>query len=517
MFALTPCRRIAIWQSKCTKRRIKCDRSIPSCRKCTIRGFQCPGYNRIQLKWTHGRSSRGSKSKAPRNHDQPLLAASKHERDSSITESRLEDDCQLTGRSQPDSISSIEDPATDHCLVDGYTWTTLSDTLLIHFSCHVAPRLTWVDRPDHPWRTVISPLASQNNCLRLSVLSLAAAHLAVTSPTGSASDNVQVLSRRLRDSSVHILNRKIGLELAGYSSATENPLHNLIEIMATALVLCYGEMMIPNSTDWGIHLYACRTLIRRSIWSTQPEKHSPRKHSDAIDFVVKEVADIEVFRNMGAFASDQIFIANTLHPETTLDGYFKTFMGVFREITSEERRRQHLRRIGQRVPTIDMAIWLTKASDAYTRAYSDTAWLSTIHEDDSRRYMEATIRAVYHAVCIYSHQALASDFGNGAQIERSVSLLELEIEFLTTGSAHMFSHDIFVPLFILGTECWGNQTKQDQIEWQFRKLLSSTGIWCNSTALQFLRGFWATSGLQYVNWIQYARENEQHNGPFLVF
>lgn len=408
----------------------------------------------------------------------------------------------------------METLVADQCLVDSFTRSALSSTLFTHFSYHVTPRLTWVDRPDHPWRTVISPLAMKSTCLLLSVLSLSAAHLSVTSPNDSSSNNLQTISGRLRDSSVHILNRKIGIEVAGYSSATDNAPRNLIDIMATALVLCYGEMMIPNSTDWSLHLHACRTLIRTFNWSKQPGEHS-----DAIDFVVKEVADIEVFRNMGAFASDPavMTITNTLQAEIPFDNYFKAFVCVFREITSEERHRQNLFRNGHFIPSTDMSIWLDKAKHAYARASADTSWLSTVHVNGSREYMEATIRAVYHAICIYSHQALSTNPENGVQMERSISLLAHEVEFLTSGPAHMFSHDIFVPLFILGTVCWGNQSRQDQVEGQFRRLLSSTGIWCNSTALQFLKGFWATSNLQYLNWIQYARENEEQNGPFFVF
>lgn len=499
---------------QCTKRRIKCDRSIPSCRKCTIRKFQCPGYDPIQLSWSHGRAASRHATGALRTRqvdDQSQILPSTPKSHTPGPNKKF--DNHTTTILHPDLRILPADPLTDRCLVDSYTWSTCSSTLFTHFSCHVTPRLTWVDRPDHPWRTVISPLAKRSTCLRLSVLSLAAAHLSVTSPTSPI--KARTISRCLRDSSVRILNQKISLELAGSSLNTDSLSRqlNVIEIMTTTLVLCYGEMMIPDSTDWNLHLHACRTLIETYRW-----RDKPGLHANAIDFVLKEVADIEVFRNMGAFSKGQIFVTDTLRPKSSLDSYFKTFMGVFREITSEERSRQNLLQEGQTLPTVDMAVWLNKAQHAYTRASMDTAWLSTIHENSTRERMEATIRAVYHAICIYSHQALASSDEKNEQIEKSISLLEEEIEFLTAGSAHMFSHDIFVPLFILGTELWGNRLKQDTVERLFTNLLWSTGIWCNSTALQFLKRFWATPGLHaYKTWIQFARENEEQNGPFLVF
>ena len=501
---------------QCTKRRIKCDRSTPHCRKCTIRRFQCPGYDSVQLKWAHKRAVKrqfSSTLSTQRLDDQSQPAASTHE--PQIPESTQNPDGQLPTTPHLYLQALLQDPVADRCLLDGYTWTILSGTLFTHFNNQVTPRLTWVDRPDHPWRTVISPLAKDNTCLRLSVLSLAAAHLSVTSPSSLIADKARAINRRLRDSSLHILNRKIGLELAGYSSAIHHAYQQskLIEIMATTLVLCYEEMMVPNSTDWNLHLRACRTLIERYRWCNMPGEQS-----DVIDFVVKEVADIEVLRNIGAFTKDQVFMADTLRPQSSLENYFKTFMGVFREITTEERRRQALVKKGQPLPVVDMAVWLTKAEYAYTRASVDTAWLFTTHEDGTRKRMESTIRAVYYAICIYSHQALAPNGDTKEEIEKSISFLENEIKFLTAGSAHMFSHDIFVPLFILGTECWGDKSKQDEVEKQFVHLLSSTGIWCNSTALHFLKCFWATPEFHGTGkWIQYARENEKHNGPFLVF
>jgi hypothetical protein len=408
-----------------------------------------------------------------------------------------------------------QDPVADRRLIDGHTWNVLASTLFAHFNNHVTPRLTWVDRPDHPWRTVISPLVKDNSCLRLSVLSLAAAHLSVTSPSSPIAEKARAINHRLRDLSLHILNRKIGLEIAGYTSKlTAHCQHSkLIEIMASTLLLCYGEMMVPNSTDWNLHLHACQILIERYNWI-----NISGEQSDVIEFVIKEVADIEVFRNMGAFTQDRIFHTDTLRPRSIPNNDFRTFMDVFSEVTTEERRRHNLVKIGQPLPLIDMAFWLTKAKYAYTRASVDTSKLFTAQEEDAQKRMEATIRAVYYAICIYVYQALAPNRDTKEEIERYVSFLEREIKFLTTGSAHMFSHDIFVPLFLLGTECWGDKSRQDEIEKQFLQLLSSTGIWCNSTALDFLKCFWTTSAIQGTGkWIEYARENEAHIGPFLVF
>ncbi|KAF3385363.1 hypothetical protein F1880_002764 [Penicillium rolfsii] len=531
---------------RCIKRRIKCDRSIPRCRKCTIREFQCPGYDAIQLKWGLGitRIRKPSEKSPVSTSDDRFQDANRSASASAALIPRTgpspgrdnEHHVSWTDRiTSPSSGESTPSPTTDRSLVDSYSSAILSRNLFTHFNIKVAPRLTWVDRPDHPWRKVIAPLAQRSGCLGLSMLSVAAAHLSYTSSNALPSANpTQSINHRLRDASLHMLNQKINTELANYHSTTDHLSRDstLIEILATTLVLCYGEMLIPHSTDWNLHLHACRVLIERYTWRNRHNK-SPNA---AIDFIIREVADIEVFRNIGAFSVEHPFITDTLHPQSTLlDDYFHTFTGVFREITAEERRRYTISQEAKSssgnqspsqsqlpLPPINMAPWRAKVELAHARASADITRLITAHGSNTQKWMESIIRAVYHASLIYAYQCLAPIPEATAEIGTSLPILLAEIEFLTAGPVHSFSHDIFVPLFIAGTECWGDRARQDAVEKRFRELLAAMGIWCNFSALRFLKGFWGrgTESGEYHRvggWIPYAREHEGDNGPFLVF
>ena len=42
----------------CRKRRWRCDRSLPSCQKCSTAGTECLGYGKL-FKWNSGVASRG--------------------------------------------------------------------------------------------------------------------------------------------------------------------------------------------------------------------------------------------------------------------------------------------------------------------------------------------------------------------------------------------------------------------------------------------------------------------------
>lgn len=527
---------------RCIKRRIKCDRSTPRCRKCTIREFQCPGYDVIQLKWGLGvtriqKPSEKSPSNTPGGNlqDADRSVSSALVPRTGLSQGRdIEHDISWTDQVlSPISVESTPSPTIDRSLVDSYTSAILSRNLFTHFNIKVAPRLTWVDRPDHPWRKVIAPLAQRSRCLGLSILSVAAAHISFTSSNPLPTANpTQTINHRLRDASLHMLNQKINTELASYHSTTDHLSRDstLIEILATTLVLCYGEMLIPHSTDWNLHLRACRVLIERYTWRNRHNK-SPNA---AIDFIIREVADIEVFRNIGAFSIEQPFITDSLHPQSTLlDDYFHTFTGVFREITAEERRIYTISQEAKAstgnqspsqlpLPPIDMAPWRAKVELAHARASADTTRLITTHGSNTQKWMDAIIRAVYHASLIYAYQCLAPITEATAEIGTSLPILLAEIEFLTAGPVHSFSHDIFVPLFIAGTECWDDRERQDAVEKRFRELLATMGIWCNFTALRFLKAFWGRGNgrgeyHRVGGWIPYARANEGDNGPFLVF
>lgn len=362
------------------------------------------------------------------------------------------------------------------------------------------------------------PMAKRCPCLHLSILSVAAAHLTSTSPANHHdSQEIQVMNTRLREASLRTLNNMLRVELEKFNSPnnTRNGTTALAEILATTLVLCYGEMLVPNSTDWNLHLHACRVLIERHQWRIWQNKTPDA----ATSFLMREVSDIEVFRTFGAFTRDPNF-TSVLPPRTILDSHFGAFTGLLWEITMEERRRHSLLQEGQSLPRIDMLAWRTRMDHAFTRASTDTANLSSTHGENTQDWMNAIVRSVYYASLIYCFQALATKEEAQIAIDTSLPHLNQDIDFVTAGPVHFLSHDIFLPLFIAGTESWADPTRQATIERLFVELISDTGLWCNRTALHVLKSFWKSENFAYHSvgkWIQFARENEQDNGPFLIF
>ncbi|PLB45639.1 hypothetical protein P170DRAFT_248289 [Aspergillus steynii IBT 23096] len=523
--SLAPDRQVASRDCRlCTKRRIRCDRSIPGCRKCASRGLGCPGFDAVPLKWGQGVASRGKLA----GRTLPVSPGGGSEEQDGLSGAlsvrpRIDDDsgrghdqdlCTWTndGSRLWDFSTHLLDPMSGLDLVNRFSADVLVDNLLSHFHLEVASMLRWLDSSDNPWRSIILPLARRSNCLRLSILGLAAAHLSVTSAGGSTEEPAFLQANHsLREASLRILNTKIRYELDdGHATGARQDGSSLIEILATMLVLCYGEMLVPYSTNWALHLRACRAIIdRRNLRNRQRESQDP-----AARFLVMEVVDLETFVSVAPFTREQ-GSAITRYSPRLLEGHFWTFTPLLRDITAVERRRYGALQKGCEPPGMDMSTWRAKIDEAYAQT-SEGATTILPGDEDTRRRFEALLRAHYYACFVYCYQALAPMFEARQVIDGYVGPILDEIQFLANGSARSFSQNVFFPLFIAGTEYGRDEHGQAMIQGLFMDLIISTGSWCNHAVLQFLRAYWARLDSQET-WIQYARRNEQNLTPFLIF
>ncbi|OJJ99035.1 hypothetical protein ASPACDRAFT_44665 [Aspergillus aculeatus ATCC 16872] len=500
-----------IWQNEehcrlCTKRRIRCDRTLPHCHKCTSRNFSCPGFDAFQLKWTqtitHKPSSfiKGTRTAKERLSDE-LAVAIRPEADA---------------KSSQDALWRAPSPTEDHILVQHHSSTAFCDKLLHYFHVIVVPRLTWLDSVDNPWRKAILPLTCRSVSLRLSLLSLAAAHLSVTSAPGSAQ---ALVARRaypvLRNGTLQALNQAISREVS------QRPRMNTVEggggssaltiILATAVALCYEEMLIPESTNWNVHLQACRAMIE---WNQSWNRG--RQSNDALSrFVVKEVEDFEIFMNLVSFSRQQPRTKCPLQsrPEDRL----WAFTILISEITAVERSNYELHGERHGLGEHEMGIWRKRVEQAY-KQLCVTAASASRHDEATRIHFNAMVKAHYYAILIYVEQALAPRRHAERAINLHLSILFQDLQGLVKDTSHVFSHVLFFPLFIVGTECWGDEHRQSIIQRAFVELIAATGAWCNHTVLQFLRALWARPDYWGMGqWIRYARENESEIGPFMLF
>ncbi|GLA59253.1 hypothetical protein AtubIFM54640_010368 [Aspergillus tubingensis] len=480
----------------CTKRRIKCDRTIPQCRKCTIRGLGCPGFDAVQLNWNHAMARRGNQSLT-----RPGLSPKDRETEGYI----IKHGTSILHTFVVEASPPIPHPLTDDGLGRRQSSTVLGERLINHFSRHVVSIFSWIDSHKNPWRKIVLPLAQGSISVRLSILNLAAAHLAATS-TGTIALRMKQVNFSLRDIALRSLNQEIQRQLDCHAAKPPDQLC-LTRILIAAITLCHAELVTRDSTDWTTHLHACRAIVSRYGVCARNETLDPMTQ-----FAIKEIRDVEVFNNVFSFSGSSKVAT------TAIEFQPWTFTDLINDITAMERHHYGYLIEGRQRPDVNFNIWQAKLEQASTQmSLSDITCLLS-QGKTTREGFEALIDTHYYATLIYLHQAFASPTAMMKTVSSTVPILLDRIQKVVMASGDAFSQDLFFPLFIAGTECWGDEDKQRIVEQILLKLLVTTGLWCNHRALDFLRAFWSSSEHHGTGkWIQYGRDSKQQLGHLLVF
>ncbi|CAH0046960.1 unnamed protein product [Clonostachys solani] len=521
---------------ECKKSRRKCDRTIPTCRKCISRGVECPGYDPFQLKWIQGltrengkfsgqsipehwKSKPAQSNASPSNTTPsatPSIPAEPPPPESEQIDKSLVSIHNPVSQEQQVVQTALPHPSPEFHLVREYSSSVLFENLLGHFSSNVVPRLTWIDLSEHPWRSIILSLAQDCLSLRLSIGCLAAAHLSTTSLAAST-QQVHLLQMRnwFRDACLRILNSMMRQELQTDQPAVSQNQYRqnskIVQVLATMLVLCYSGAVVPGSTDWALHLGACRTVI-----DTYQLRNSDQTPTHPIErFLLKEVADLETLSSISVFNRRPLLDADeSLQPKHS--NSFWSFTDLINEITTVERTRH----AQQSPPPPDMPYWHSRAEQAYQTVLTNITQITNQHQQTSQYRLESALRSHYYANIIYSYQAFETPRDALAEetVNHLLNLLFNDLESTLSGPVHEYTHTIFFPLLIAGTECRGDGQRQALIGKLFMDSLTKTGMWFNHTALKFLHSFWERANHDKTkSWIHYARENEGEIGTFIAY
>lgn len=481
----TDCRR-------CVKRRIKCDRSIPQCQKCNVRGYDCPGFESIQLKWNQGVASRGRL----KGENFPIISRKEV---SSIQNSQSPENAWAQTHISLVLESDLHKPQSRDIL---------TDRLHNHFNFVISPLLMWADEPSNPWRNKVFAFAQQSSHLNRSLLSLSAAHMTATSAEETESSPfLREVDLNLYDASLRALRNMLARETSGSNSEERQPRQNsrLTEIFAIMLVLCHRELIIPGSTNWDLHLKACRPIIENLRRAPGDEFTS-----DTIKFLSKEVMDLEMFGKRSSFIEDIGHRANVQFQHVQGDRFW-SFTSFVDEATKFERvlyMNEHLKKAN---PAIDLSFWEGRLCDAYAATCNA---MSTAQPNKMTKF-DAVIRSHYYACLIYCYQCFGSENEAARKKDSFVDLLHSEIELIAATVMEDFAHDIVWPLFVAGTESWWDVQRQKTVEDLFMESICKSGFWCNHGALEFLRGFWKSTNTG--GWLKYARDRRDEIGTFLIF
>ncbi|KAB5518092.1 acriflavine sensitivity control protein acr-2 [Coniochaeta sp. 2T2.1] len=268
----------------CRRRRLRCDRSYPTCLKCAANGSQCLGYGGL-LRWTHAVASRGK------------MAGRTTFEEHSTQSGHVVADAPVTAR--PVRMSStLIDPLfhelgtrgqfyAHHCMLSRPYLRFLSYIKLNPLACAVATSvcsdLVSYDQPEqNPFRFMI-PLMGKFPYLRDIVLATSAMHLATHRrcegrPVGA--ELVHALSARGQAI------RQLRAAMARITDENRSP------ILATVVFLVNFDLVDSGRGTWKAHLDAAGVLIN-SLHGPSSKKATPA-NTVGLDSTMARLVDVVI-------------------------------------------------------------------------------------------------------------------------------------------------------------------------------------------------------------------------------
>ncbi|KAJ5494260.1 hypothetical protein N7463_010347 [Penicillium fimorum] len=487
----------------CQRRRIKCDRGLPSCRKCGKRNLECPGYG-LQLKWVHGVASRGSlRGRAFPSLDAPIgVSTSPHHSSEALAETRtsrsgitvLDRYSHSTTRFSPSGPS----PVSDLCLSQARPLHV--SRLLSWFNDRVAHRLAWVPQ-QNAWRQMILPMAESSETVLSSILAIAAHDLASEYPQNDLGHGTfQQMSKNYQNKSLVLLAQELNSLSTSSPSALEASTTSAYTL-ASVILLCNNEFMKPQGAGWRVHLSAAREIILAA--GNRPSRH--HQLASIEEFLMLEFYETSVWADLTKFDNYNMTIKSP--PASGKNAVFTDFIQVIDQITLLERLRYCSGTVEQTSsygPMQDIQSQIESARNSMMRLSASIHFSS---EADQHGF-ELVVWMYYHATLIYSHQALSDDATASDHVRKSRDEILLYVQFFSETRDGMFAQDLVWPLFMAGTELRGHPTGQKTIQECFGNVMRISRTLDRARVLSFVETWWNEPGT-HTSWIDMARKQSQ--------
>ncbi|RSL60271.1 hypothetical protein CEP53_005495 [Fusarium sp. AF-6] len=301
----------------CRYSRLRCDRSVPACRKCTNTGKECLGYGKL-YRWAGAVASRGklAGNKLPVLNNSTCLAEgpttkykSTATRDAVVSaNTRL-----CHSRAQASAYSSPDNQEVPWVLVDPLFQdiNTVERQYLSYFTTRLCPDLVAIDLPgQNPFHELV-PLSGAHSLLRHIVIAASATHMSnflkprvytqFCQPQ-SASHHALAASRRAAADALTAKQR--GLEALRLAIEESDPLKSGI-LLAAAHFFIALELIESGKHGWRAHLEGSGNVLKH----LQPGGYSNKMLRDFI------IADCYI---------SYIFASTVVNGLLTSSSYFHT-------------------------------------------------------------------------------------------------------------------------------------------------------------------------------------------------
>ncbi|KAI0899558.1 fungal-specific transcription factor domain-containing protein [Annulohypoxylon nitens] len=465
----------------CVLRRIRCDGTLPHCKKCMKKGTQCPGYGQ-HIRWVNAIASRG-RFKGLGKPEQPKSVYHTPRPTSESPRSPV-------GLSSLGSRESTCSSGTESAL--GLLPESVQDQLLQYYSCNIAPINVWFDSPQNGYKKLVIPLAMRQPVLRLAILGISAAH---------SSDDLEVdksFSQLACHTAMTIITSQIkilvGRELGRFDTQIEQDTEILPAVLATMLVLSNYSLLESDISLAQIHLQAIRVLIRTPTLNNEC-------NGDLTLFLRNQIGSYDVLTCTTLF--DREHIRNAVVPGVkTRPVIFNDYLNIIHDIT--------MRSVGETPQEFSLAEIETHLELARGSSLLAGGSLSTQCTPSSYRDFIRLTQSFHHAGFLYACKRIP-------ELTEAREAQEYHVSKLFSVFSQFEDMDVSVvrlswPIFIGGICSCGHEERMGIITALCRALSKSRFRFYDSV-LVFLEEFWAS---QDQDWISRAQEWEKRGTPLVV-
>lgn len=503
---------------KCRLRRIKCDRTLPTCLKCASRSLECPGYSReIRFVIETPQESQKKSTKSIQLHSPNAKEMNLKETVSRRSFQKLAYDTKAhslfhgLGCQIPMPMGYQETTSSPN-----HSYLITKPQLLHHFTNFIAAQLVWVDNLQNPWRQYICPLTSKSPCILHAVLAIAAANLHVKLGTSNPNKSFSLnILRQHHQMALDLVTRYlISARLDGDDADARIELQSFREALATTLLLWHLEMHFPSSSLWRLHLRTAQALVYHFHRSSTLLLGS----NGCDDFLISEFYCATIWPRLTLNVEIDDMMLNL--PATHGTDAFLGFVQLMHRIIfiSNASRAEKENNTMNTWRLMDITELEAQATDIKQSVLSNQNVKALATSTGSSSDIVHVIDAWYYAILLYGYRALKLLKGSDIALQMARECLFASLSSIS--SPLSFAQNQPWPVFIAGTECVGDTCRQLWVESRLLALIKFVCPLDRPRMLVFLKEWWArprTVSDQTACWIAFREEWAKFGKEFVIW
>ncbi|KAG4283416.1 hypothetical protein FPRO06_07795 [Fusarium proliferatum] len=334
--------------------------------------------------------------------------------------------------------------------------------LLDYYDKNIAGLMVWIDSEKNYYRQKVLPLAQTNEAVRLAICAVSAQHAArdFTPSTVYEKDRDHVLS----------------MIMHGVDDMTAHPQLTVTAdtaewMLSSMMVLSSYELAHTGGADAAdFHRKAARALVNTLSTLDFPK-------SSLFGFLQNQLSMYDIFASTTIF--DATDVQDAIRPiEFGEDRSFSAYLLLLHDATLISRGNS---------PEDSSRDWRGELAQARGQTLMEVG-NSGICSGADRGDFIRLVDAYHNAALLYTARCLDHQHGP----EQTVCLFDLFRLLTSMENLHASIHNLAWPIFVAGTECYGDHDRQFIVRDLYKSLSEVTGFKHHGDVLTFLETFWSS-------------------------